>query len=358
MRVCFLVPELPTETITGGAHLQCYLVGMGLEEKGWDVKFATLRRITGTSWVGGYEDMRGDAWIGKYSRYLVRWAISVLRLLRRTDPEIVVITGSVGAFNGLGALCSIWLRKKLVFRAANIMDAEVDFAEKLRLESPGFVRRYLYVLTLKQTRVIVTNAQYVADAFKKVLPRKKIWFIPNGIQIEPARTSECSHVLWIARFEKVKNPLVFVSLARQLPHISFVMCGSGSLGGEVAKRAGDLVNLNILDWVDGEVKRDLLARAFVVVNTSLAEGFPNTLIEAGINAVPYISFVDPDEVICRHKLGFHVASLSELVEKVQLLVQDRDLRERIGSNIRTYVEEHHDIRNTVAEYDRLLRSLL
>jgi hypothetical protein len=36
--------------------------------------------------------------------------------------------------------------------------------------------------------------------------------------------------------------------------------------------------------------------------------FPNTLIEAGINAVPYISFVDPDEVIYRYKLGEKLAS--------------------------------------------------
>jgi glycosyltransferase involved in cell wall biosynthesis len=359
MRVCFLVPELPTETITGGAQLQCYLVGMGLEEKGWDVKFATLRCIAGTSVVGGYEDMTGYIWIGKYSRYFVKWAIPVFRFLRRTDPEIVVITGTrVGAFNALGVLCSIWLRKKLVFRAASIMDAEPNFAERLHLASPGFVRRYLYILTLKHVRVIVANAQYVADAFKRVLPRKSIWLIPNGRQIEPVRRSERSHVLWIARFEKVKNPLLFVSLARQLVNIPFVMCGFGSLADDIARRARDLANLTILNSVSDETKRDLLATAFAVVNTSVAEGFPNTLIEAGINAIPYISFVDPDEVICRYRLGFHVTSLSELVQKVELLVQDRDLREQIGSNIRAYVEKHHDINKTVAEYDRLLRSLL
>jgi glycosyltransferase involved in cell wall biosynthesis len=330
---------------------------MGLEEKGWDVKFATLRRITRTSLVFGYKDMRGDAWIGKYSRYFVKWAISVYRFLRRTDPEIVV-TDRAGAFNGLGVLCSIWLRKKLVFRAATIMDAELDFAEMLRPAGPGFVRGYLHALTLKHARVIVANAQYVADAFKRVLPRKNIWFIPNGRKIEPVGRSDRSHVLWIARFEKEKNPLVFVSLARQLPHISFVMCGFGSLADDIARRAGDLANLTVLNSVSDETKRNLLATAFVVVNTSVAEGFPNTLIEAGLMAVPYVSFVDPDEVICRYKLGFHVASFSALVEKVELLVQDRDLREQIGRNIRAYVEKYHDLKNTVAEYDRLLRSLL
>jgi glycosyltransferase involved in cell wall biosynthesis len=98
--------------------------------------------------------------------------------------------------------------------------------------------------------------------------------------------------------------------------------------------------------------------AFVVVNTSVAEGFPNTLVEAGLMAVPYVSFVDPDEVICRYRLGFHVTSFSALVEKVELLVQDRGLREQTGSNIRAYVEKYHDLKDTVDEYDRLLRSLL
>lgn len=368
MRVCFVVSKLPTEGITGGAQLQCYLVGKGLAERGWDVKFATLSCITGTPAAErrSYTDptRRRDAWIPRPPLYILKWTISLLRLLRRIDPEIVVVTGAFGVFNELNALCSIWFGKKLVYRAAHIWDADptsVDLHLQLRGHAhptDRFLRRYLYLFTLKRTHAIVANAQYVANAFKRLVPRKNIWVVPNGRQIESIRKSAPSHILWIARFERVKNPMLFVRLARELPNLPFVMCGFGSLVQETARRARHLGNLTILNSVDEDTKRDLLATAFVVVSTSMAEGFPNTLIEAGINAVPYISFVDPDEVICRYKLGFHVRSYSELAQKVELLVQDRDLREQIGSNIRAYVEEHHDIKNTVAEYDRLLRSIL
>jgi len=77
-----------------------------------------------------------------------------------------------------------------------------------------------------------------------------------------------------------------------------------------------------------------------------------------IHGTPYISFVDPDEVICRYKLGFHVRSFPELVQKTELLVKDSHLEREIGANIRSYVEKEHNLEDTVSEYDELLRSLL
>jgi glycosyltransferase involved in cell wall biosynthesis len=158
--------------------------------------------------------------------------------------------------------------------------------------------------------------------------------------------------------EKVKNPVLFVRLAKQLPHIQFVMGGSGRLYQQVAKAASQIPNLTLVGLAMGEEKKRLLGSALVVVNTSLAESFPNTLIEAGMDGIPYISFVDPDEVICRHKLGFHVTSFRQLVEKTALLVRDDELRFKIGTNNRHYVENNHDIERSVSEYDRLLRSLV
>jgi glycosyltransferase involved in cell wall biosynthesis len=350
--------------MTGGAQLQSYLVGTGLARIGWDVKFVTLKDIMGTS-LGSYKDTRARAaWVVRHFLHLVKGTVLLLRSLGN-DSEVIVVTGALGVFNGLNVFCAISTGKKLVYRAAHIWDADrsnLGLHLRLRGYTPlignGFVERCLYSYTLKHAHVIVANAQYIADVLRRILPHKNIRIIPNGRYIEPIRKCEPSHVLWIARFERAKDPMSFVSLARELPSIPFVMCGFGPRADHLTGPAGDLANLTVLNSVSDETKKNLLAKAFVVVNTSVAEGFPNTLIEAGLNAVPYVSFIDPDEVICRYKLGFHVRSLPELVEKVELLVQDRDLREQIGSNIRAYVEKYHDLRNTVAEYDRLLRSLL
>jgi glycosyltransferase involved in cell wall biosynthesis len=364
MKVCFVVDEIPTESITSGANMQCYLVGRGLAERGWDVKFGTFRRIAGKSPSDLGVGPRGVVWVFRNSRNLLRWTISLIRFLWRTDPEIMVVTGAINTFNGTGVLYSICFRKKLVYRAAHIWDADYTF---MNLQMRGsthltradfFFRRQIYLLTLKYAHAIVASDRDVAEAFKRILPHKNIRVIPNGNLIESNRESPSSHILWIARFERVKNPILFVRLAQELPHLRFVMCGFGSLFDEIAEEADHLANLTILDSADNKTKRELLASAVAVVNTSVAEGFPNTLIEAGMNAAPYVSFIDPDEVICRNRLGFHVNSFPELKQKVELLVQDRALREQLGINIRAYVEKHHAIQDTVAKYDRLLRYLL
>jgi glycosyltransferase involved in cell wall biosynthesis len=156
----------------------------------------------------------------------------------------------------------------------------------------------------------------------------------------------------------VKNPELFIRLARELPEIRFVMGGYGRLYERCAKQAREVPNLRLIGIVDQETKKKLLGAALAFVNTSSSEGFPNTLIESGIYGVPSLSFVDPDEVICSNKLGFHVKSFSELVDKTRLLAEDSDLRKEIGINTRQYVERNHRIENTVSEYTKVLTSLL
>jgi hypothetical protein len=46
-----------------------------------------------------------------------------------------------------------------------------------------------------------------------------------------------SHVLWMNRMEKLKNPGAFVTLAKELPDVRFIMCGAGPLCDQLARQA-------------------------------------------------------------------------------------------------------------------------
>jgi glycosyltransferase involved in cell wall biosynthesis len=276
--------------------------------------------------------------------------------LRQENPDILLIAYR-GSTLSVGGLYSILHGKKFIFRAASTLDAELTLKKGRGLLDAGFLAWGFHLLFVRNANVIVTNAKCVADAFRRHLPRKTVLVIPNGLEIESPETMQASHVLWLGRMHRVKNPSMFVKLAKELPDIPFIMSGSGPLHQQIADEASKVPNLMLTGTVSGEQKRKLLGSAFALVNTSLAEGFPNTLIEAGINRVPYISFVDPDEVICGYELGYHVRSFQELTEKTALLVRDRALRAKIGSNIRRYVEKNHDIKKSVSEYENLVRSL-
>jgi glycosyltransferase involved in cell wall biosynthesis len=363
LRVCFVVDSLPEPALGGGAELQCYLIARGLVARGWDVVYITRTEATqspkmetGFKICRADPCLRGESWIARYSR-----GLTIFRILGREDPDIVFFTNP-GSEAGCVVLSSLVYRKKTVYRAASSMDADLTFGEGGWNEF-GLMARNLHRFAVTSADVIVANAAYVASRFSKYLPGKNIRVIPNGLEIDEGNITEDakhepSHVLWIARMEKWKNPEAFVRLAEKLPEIRFVMCGSGSLYESVAEQASRAPNLTLTGGVDGEAKASLFRKAIALVNTSYVEGFPNTLIEAGIRRLPYISFVDPDEVICRYKLGFHPKSFSELVEMTSSVAKDKQIRSQMGARIRRYVEKNHDIRDTVSEYDRLLRSLL
>ena len=363
-RICFVV-DLPVEALGGGAEKQCYLIANGLAEKGWEVAYLTPR-VTSRDptprvekWLKTHRadvPVKGNSRMARYLR-----GPSLFRNLGRINPHIVLFTNP-GSLGGLVTLCSLLYRKHVVYRVASSLDTDLTFGASGWNEF-DFIARFLHRYAARNADVLVTNAASVANQFKKWIPQKNIRVIPNGVEIPrtvpgEGRTRHASHVLWMNQMEKWKNPGMFVSLAKELPHVRFVMCGGGQLHKQVAQEASTVSNLELTGGVGGETKTNLLEAAFAFVNTSLVEGFPNTLLESGVHSLPYISFVDPDEVICRYKLGFHVKSLSELVRSTSLLVADKRLRSEMGHNIRRYVEKQHNIQNTVSEYDRLLRNIL
>jgi len=73
---------------------------------------------------------------------------------------------------------------------------------------------------------------------------------------------------------------------------------------------------------------------------------------------PYVTFYDPDDVVKRYELGFHVNSVEEAVWSIKELMQNPALRRRMGMSIRRYVEKNHNIEKTVKAYESLFQKLL
>jgi glycosyltransferase involved in cell wall biosynthesis len=164
-----------------------------------------------------------------------------------------------------------------------------------------------------------------------------------------------THVLWVGRCVPWKRPLAFLDLARQFPETPFVMIAPGypgqeELRAETQRRAAALGHVTLHDYLPFPQMADFFAAALAYVNTSDAEGFPNTFIQAARAAVPVISLrVDPDGLLGREGMGACAGGdTRRMAADLGHLLADGPARERCGQRGRAYFLRTHDLAAGVA----------
>lgn len=168
-----------------------------------------------------------------------------------------------------------------------------------------------------------------------------------------------SWFLWVGRADKWKRPEKFIQLAENLPKEKFVMiCRQGNdrrFYYKIKNKAQKQINLKFLKIVSYEQIIKYFQQAKIFVNTSVAEGFPNTFMQAGISKTPIVSLqVNPDGFITDYNCGFWAKNnFSKLVKDCQTLIKDNKLTRRFGNNNYRYVNKFHSLENV-----RLLTNIL
>jgi glycosyltransferase involved in cell wall biosynthesis len=168
-------------------------------------------------------------------------------------------------------------------------------------------------------------------------------------------------VAWIANLKRLKNPGAFVRLARRFAgrgDTEFVMAGAAlERGGwldEIMQELGTLPNLKYLGPLDQDSVNALLDASDLLVNTSDYEGFSNTFIQAWMRRVPVVSLcVDPDGLLSEGGLGCLSGDEEGLARDVGRLLDEPEVRARIGERAEAYALEHH----STARLDELARLL-
>jgi glycosyltransferase involved in cell wall biosynthesis len=363
MRICFLAMRghgilgVSSAEIAGGAETQQFLLASELARRGHEVSFVTLAErdtITrdGIKVFAARERRQGMRGV----RFVYPRVYSIFSALLRADADIY-IHRTAGADAGLLAIYCMVAGKPMIFSVASDYDCSrrtLLVHQRLDVLLNEFAVRWASEIVIQKEE---QRERLLASFGRNGRLIRSGCILPEHQPPKPPRPM----VLWVGTVKPIKQPEAFLQLAEELPDHDFILaggssCDSSSTYENILARASTLKNLSMPGFVPFTKMHELYEKAWVLINTSPSEGFSNTFLEAWSRRTPVISFVDPDEVICRQKLGVHVSSFAEMVEATKKLLTERALSEELGRNAHEYVAREHSIGKVVEDYEELFRA--
>ncbi|MCX7912745.1 MAG: glycosyltransferase family 4 protein [Dehalococcoidales bacterium] len=335
----------------GGAEVQQVLLAGELLKYGYEVGFITYG--DGRSAV---EQANGIEIIKVYRREdapSLPVAQKIRSLWKAMDKARADIYFHEAGAPGVVALFCAVKRKSFVHYIPS--DANVD--PQLAQKHAPFSRRLAHRLDIRLADALLCQSEYQRGLLKERFGRQAI-VIKNAFPLPGKDTlpkADPPVVLWAATIKKIKQPELFLRLAREIPQAHFQMVGGPGddpdYYEDIRRASRAIPNLDFIGFVPFHRIDDYFRRAWVFVSTSEYEGFANTFIQAWMHHVPVVSLnSNPDDVINRYHLGFHSREFPRLVRDTETLLRDPGLRREIGENARSYVEREHDISVVVKRY--------
>jgi glycosyltransferase involved in cell wall biosynthesis len=190
------------------------------------------------------------------------------------------------------------------------------------------------------------------------IPEEKVEVVYNGVDFKKFKCGkDKNYMLFVGRLEKYKgvHELLHIVKIVQFP---LVIVGDGRERNNLENLAKAL---NIQDKVSflGNVNEETLVRLYsncsFFISASKWEGFGLIFVEAAACKKPSIAYnvTAIPEVIRHGKTGFLANNFEELLKFTKLLVEDKNLRKKLGRNSYNFVRRRFDWNLTVKEYRRI-----
>jgi|WetSurMetagenome_2_1015567.scaffolds.fasta_scaffold00621_16 glycosyltransferase involved in cell wall biosynthesis len=216
---------------------------------------------------------------------------------------------------------------------------------------------------IKLAHLIIVQNEYQKEIMERrfrkkcVLLKSPITALDDAIDFERKKEKM---LLWVGTIRSIKQPELFLDIAKNLPQYKFMMIGGSTnseleLYNKIQKKSKSLSNLSFLGFIPHNKIQNYYFQSTIFVNTSLVEGFPYTFVEAWNNSIPVISLnIDPDEIICKNKLGFHSKTFQQMILDIKCLLDNDNLRNGMVMNARKYIKENHDLKKITNQFTDIL----
>ena len=211
---------------------------------------------------------------------------------------------------------------------------------------------------------IFAEAQFISSKVSRMYRLPYIpKFLPNPIDFHELPTKDPHpSVVWLNRWDPVKQPQIALEIARRLPEIDFYFIGKATgyplydnIEQLLRRKYERFRNIKLKQFISEEEKKELLSRSWLLLNTSAREGLPVTFLEAGAHGMSIISSVNPDNYT--NMFGGTFNNIDEAVKCIKKAVTEEWHRSK-GKIAYNYIKKIHETRKVMSDHVKIYNDLL
>ena len=277
----------------------------------------------------------------------------------------------LGIYNGILPLYFYLMKRK---RNIGIIFCDMDswFRDVLPKEKKYWYRKFSsFNYALENSDYIDFLSPFILDGVKE----RGMEIKERSISISPCSFTDYSkckmgdksifQVAFAGRLEKDKNPDLFleaaIKLSEKYPEIIFHIMGEGRLSSDIKKRVNESEFSNIIFHGFHPQPANILADTSVFVSVQTTNNYPSqSVLEAmGCGNAIIASDVGDTKMFINKENGILInLDIEELVDAIEYLYLNRELREQMGKNAYNYVRENHNVERMADYYESLFNLTL
>lgn len=347
--ICILMPSHWSGS-KGGAELQARYIMSFLQDKD-DIKITYVCRNVNLSDKQNIYKLP-KIMLSKYFYFVDKK--NIFNILDEINPDYIY-QRVLCSYTGIAAKFCKKNAAKMIFHIANSPDVQPQKAKLNKFFLANLVEKYYREYGINNSDFIIGQAEYQNQLLWKYYSRRCDLIMPN-VSPDVYVTGESSAsskkiILWVANIKEQKGPDIFLKLAKEFVNndqIEFHMAGkvASKYGEEIKENASSMENVFYHGELSLEEVNILMSKAYLFINTSKYEGFPNTFIQAWMNMTPVFSLnVDPDNIIEKNGLGWLCGNYSTLLTNLGRMIENESNIQMIGKKCRSFALEYFSLNN-------------
>lgn len=349
----------------GGAEKQLKYISEFLDERDLDVHYVYLNRgakKVAEKNISLHPIYYNPVTKSRFGKLWFLYFFNIKALILRLKPNLI-ITRTNSSWAGI---CSIFAKKYSIIHyhfIAHDDDVNLKTASIPKFKIFDRIEKKITSEVFNNDSKIITQNEYQKKQLKLNygVSSKKFTQAIKLSNKKISKDSEKINIVWIGNLKPKKNPNEFFKLVdfyknNKLLYFNLIGGDKENIYTKKIKKLSKLENFKYFGELSNYEVTSILSKSFILISTSLSEGFSNTFLEAMSLKNIVISYnSNPDKILTKNKIGYLSNNFKHTISIIDKLLNERHLLMNMTEGAYNYVLEKHNLEKI---YSKIFKGIL